>query len=184
MIIIESMALALPLSLKALWRNSSSVLLGADRINTNHVPPCISMCIHVSYRTMILFCSLNVLQPFGSCRFSDLDPVLHSLASYEISPSRSSSSKLKSVYASSMGGLHASNPFSLELVVLLHVVHLSLSESFSRSIHFARTASPGIYLGGLASWNLTKHHGFPIPKPSTRLLRQAPAVVLSSHSMS
>lgn len=117
------MALALPLSLKALWRNSSSVLLGADRIDTNHVPPCTSMCIHVSYRTstMILSCSLNVLQPFGSCRFSDLDPVLHSLASYEISPSRSSSSKLKSVYASSTG------TFSLGLVVLLHVVHLSLS---------------------------------------------------------
>ena len=154
MIIIESMALALPLSLKALWRNSSSVLLGADRINTNHVPPCISMCIHVSYRTMILFCSLNVLQPFGSCRFSDLDPVLHSLASYEISPSRSSSSKLKSVYASSMGGLHASNPFSLGLVVLLHVVHLSLSLSLSLSLVLSTLRGEPHLAYTLAAWRL------------------------------
>lgn len=61
MIIIESMALALPLSLKALWRNSSSEL-GADRIDTDrldhvasmylHVPPCIISVI--SYHDFVL----------------------------------------------------------------------------------------------------------------------------------
>lgn len=51
-----------------------------------------------------------------------------------------------------MGGLHASNPFSLGLVVLLHVVHLSLSLSLSLVLSTLRGRPHLAYT--LAAWRL------------------------------